>query len=58
MLVPQAPPGNERGEALPPDKISGRAAEMPLRGRTWEQVNNSTSSGMTELTNQSLIFEF
>jgi hypothetical protein len=37
-LVPQAPPGNAHGEALPPAKTSGRAAGRPLPGRTWERV--------------------
>jgi hypothetical protein len=39
ILVPQAPPGNAHGEALPPAKTSGRAAEMPLPVRTWERVS-------------------
>jgi hypothetical protein len=36
-LVPQAPPGNEHWEALPPGETGGKASEMPLPGRTWER---------------------
>jgi hypothetical protein len=44
ILVPQALPGNAHREALPPDKTSGRAAEMPLPGRTWERVSKKFCS--------------